>query len=63
MTKNVSAVFENRPNAGVNKIWAIARMKEFFLCEGVETATVPPTQFSALTASDIVRCRQIVMLA
>ena len=59
MTKNVSAVFANRLNAEVNKILTTAQMKEFFLREGVETAIVSPTQFSALIASDIVRYRQI----
>jgi tripartite-type tricarboxylate transporter receptor subunit TctC len=53
----------DRLNAEVNKIIASAEMKEFFLKEGAEPATMQPAEFEAFIASEIERWKQVAKAA
>jgi tripartite-type tricarboxylate transporter receptor subunit TctC len=49
----------DRLNAEINRIVRSADMKEFFLHEGAEPATLKPAEFEALIASELARWKQV----
>lgn len=53
----------DRLNAEINKIVLSPEMKDFFLKEGAEPATLKPAEFEALIASDIERWKKVAKAA
>ena len=53
----------DRLNAEVNKIVTSAEMKEFFLKEGAEPATMKPAEFEAFIAQELERWKQVAKAA
>ena len=53
----------DRLNAEINKIVMSAEMKEFFLKEGAEPATMKPAEFEAFIAAEIERWKQVAKAA
>lgn len=53
----------DRLNAEINKIILSAEMKEFFLKEGAEPASMKPAEFEAFIAAEIERWKQVAKAA
>jgi tripartite-type tricarboxylate transporter receptor subunit TctC len=53
----------DRLNTEINKIILSAEMKEFFLKEGAEPATMKPAEFEAFIAAEIQRWKQVAKAA
>ena len=53
----------DRLNAEINKIVLSPEMKDFFLKEGAEPATLKPAEFEALIAADIERWKKVAKAA
>jgi tripartite-type tricarboxylate transporter receptor subunit TctC len=52
-----------RMNTEINRILQSAEMREFFLREGAEPATLSPAEFKALVANEVARWRSVAQKA